>query len=238
MIVRYLKWCTPSGLLNWYGNLKKQQAVQAQDRKAARLIEAYLAGHDEARLQLGCGPNLMTGWLNTDYDDREESVAFLDCTQPFPLPDNRFHYVFSEHLIEHLDYTDGSHMLREAYRVLRPGGRLRVTTPNFNFLIALCQPDKSELQERYIQWCAEKWPGVHQPEDVYVVNNFFRDWGHRFIYAPQVLCQVLEQIGFKDIQILRAGQSDDPNLKSLEKHGTIIGDDFNDLETFSVEAVK
>jgi SAM-dependent methyltransferase len=52
-----------------------------------------------------------------------------------PWPDATFDRVLSGDVIEHLDAADGEAMLREAHRVLRPGGTLVVhTAPNRLFL--------------------------------------------------------------------------------------------------------
>lgn len=237
-MIKRIKWYIPKGMLEWYGRQVQAKAVQQRRAKAAALIECYLTEHESTRIQLGCGTNPMQGWLNTDYDDRDPEVAFLDCTEAFPLPDGRFDYVFSEHLIEHLDYADGCRMLEECYRILRPEGKIRISTPNFNFLLELCKENKSDLQRKYIQWCAEMWSKVYQPDVVFVVNNFFREWKHQFIYSPDVLSDALKKAGFQNPTIQSPGQSDDPNLNNIEKHGKVIGEDFNMLETFSIEARK
>jgi SAM-dependent methyltransferase len=44
------------------------------------------------------------------------------------FPENFFHAVLASHLIEHLN--DPAALVREAYRILCPGGRFFVTTPN------------------------------------------------------------------------------------------------------------
>jgi ubiquinone/menaquinone biosynthesis C-methylase UbiE len=52
-----------------------------------------------------------------------------------PWPDASFDRVLSGDVIEHLDSADGEAMLREAFRVLRPGGWLVLhTAPNLLFL--------------------------------------------------------------------------------------------------------
>src|SRR5581483_6778597 len=61
---------------------------------------------------------------------KDERVHFVrhDLAHPLPFPDAHFDYVFSIEGIEHLEspWT----FARELCRVLKPGGRLFLTTPN------------------------------------------------------------------------------------------------------------
>lgn len=52
-------------------------------------------------------------------------------TDPLPFEADTFDIVCSLAVIEHLENTD--HFLREAYRVLKPGGVFYISTPNFRF---------------------------------------------------------------------------------------------------------
>lgn len=54
--------------------------------------------------------------------------AVHDATRPFPLPDGAAGLVFASEVIEHLG--DGRAFLANAARVLEPGGRLILKTPN------------------------------------------------------------------------------------------------------------
>ncbi len=69
-----------------------------------------------------------------------------DLREPLPYPDAAFELVVSMEVIEHicdLEYAQATvlsgvkHSLRESYRVLRPGGRLFLTTPNACSLLVL-----------------------------------------------------------------------------------------------------
>jgi SAM-dependent methyltransferase len=55
---------------------------------------------------------------------------------PFPYPDESFDTVLCCELIEHLT-ADPMHMMSEINRILRPGGRLLLTTPNIGSLRAI-----------------------------------------------------------------------------------------------------
>ncbi len=57
-------------------------------------------------------------------------VLFADVEgEDFPFPDQSFDVVLAAELIEHLPYNP-YHMLRETFRVLKPKGRIILSTPN------------------------------------------------------------------------------------------------------------
>jgi predicted SAM-dependent methyltransferase len=51
--------------------------------------------------------------------------------------DNTFDYIFSEHMIEHVDHDGAVAMLRECYRVLKPGGTICMATPDLAVIVGL-----------------------------------------------------------------------------------------------------
>lgn len=59
-----------------------------------------------------------------------DQVRFIKMKVPplLNVPDNYFDFVISFQVIEHI--KDDSEFIKEAYRVLKPGGRLILTTPN------------------------------------------------------------------------------------------------------------
>lgn len=48
----------------------------------------------------------------------------------FPFSDNSFDTVYSSHVLEHFASQRGSSLIRESYRVLKPGGILRTVVPD------------------------------------------------------------------------------------------------------------
>lgn len=202
-------------------------------------INQYLKSHQIRKLQIGNGSNILYGWLNTDIFPTSNQIIFLDVRQRFPFSDCTFDYVFSEHLIEHLPYKEGIFMLRECYRVLKPGGKLRTATPDLRFLIELWGPEKTEVQKQYIQWAVDTFLseiGIYQA--AFVINNFFRAWGHEFIYDLTTLQGTLEEVGFVNPVYYEPGESDDKELQCLESHQKVIPDQFNRLETMVIEAIR
>jgi predicted SAM-dependent methyltransferase len=213
-------------------------------RRASRIarrrkqIETYLRTHAVRKLQLGTGSNVLEGWLNTDIHKFEgvNEIVYLDARRRFPLPDQSFDVVFCEHMLEHIDYRDGLHCLRECFRVLRPGGRIRIATPSLDRLARLCGGDLTELQSRYVKWVVDT---LLDDADAYlpalVVNNFFQAWGHRFIYDAEALTHSLETAGFAEVVECRVGESSHEELAGLEGH---MSDEpeLNAYETMVLEA--
>jgi len=202
-------------------------------------IDRYLKSHEIRKLHLGAGENVIEGWLNSDLIPKDTKVIFLDITQRFPFENGTFDYVYTEHLIEHISMEKGFFVFKECYRVLKPGGVIRVSTPDLHFLIDLFKPEKTEIQKQYIQWAIDT--NIHQAcmySEVFVINNFFRSWGHQFIYDFELIKKILENSGFSRVRKSFIGKSEHEILQRLEHHWTIIPEKFNSLETMVVEGEK
>jgi predicted SAM-dependent methyltransferase len=202
------------------------------------VIQNYLDTHEQKKLQVGCGRNPLNAWLNTDLQATPE-VVYMDATKQLPFPDNALDYIFTEHSFEHISYPNGVKFLKEAHRILKPGGRIRIATPDLAFLIHLYSQPDTDISRRYMKSCVNTF--INDPKictRALVVNNFFYNWGHQFIYDFEMLDYMLQAAGFKQTMQFKPLESSDTNLSNLESHGKIIGEEFNLLETIVVEAEK
>lgn len=90
-------------------------------------ISAEIAG---VQILLGCGDELRSGWVH--HDRRRHSshvdVAHDLAERPWPWPDGAAARIEAHHVLEHL--ADTVAFFDEAWRVLRPGGRLMVSVPH------------------------------------------------------------------------------------------------------------
>jgi predicted SAM-dependent methyltransferase len=224
-----------------------RQATWIQRRRSA--IRRYLDGHEIKKLQLGTGTLPTPGWLNTDLDPTlgrtvtadGPPVIFLDVTRRFPFLDATFDYAAAEHLIEHLHYDAGRRMLAECARVLRPGGRIRIATPDLERLLNLYEQRHrlSSEQEAYIRWTADMWLEPDRASVAFVINNAFHAWGHQFLFDEDTLRATLAEVGFTAIDRFAVRESDDAHLQGLETHGCACGNEaMVAFETMVLEAER
>lgn len=203
-----------------------------------RAIREYLESNPLKKLHIGGGHNVHPGWLNADIDPVAPAVIYLDATRSFPFDDKVFDYVFSEHMIEHVPYAAARKMLDECHRVLKPGGRIRIATPDFSALVGLYHPYRSKLQEDYLKWSIEQFvPEADSVDPVFAINNFVRCWGHQFIYDEGVITRALRHAGFDGILKQKLNESDDVALRGLE-HVHRMPAGFLELESMVFEAVR
>lgn len=121
------------------------------NRRIEVIFSDFLGGEDlknKKLLDAGCG----TGWFTKKSFERGANVVALDLSESLvnitklkvpgitsvigsimelPFPDNSFDYVISSDVIEHT--PDPLQSTREMIRVLKPGGKICITTPNKTF---------------------------------------------------------------------------------------------------------
>lgn len=203
----------------------------------------YIKNVTTPKLNLGCGVYLMDGWLNTDISklSRDRGASYLNVGKPFLLPDSSFNFIYSEHLLEHLDYHQAKNMLNECYRVLKPNGIIRITTPSLEFLLDLYFHPEKELNNEYLKYDSKRFNLPCNP--VYSINQFHILWGHKIIYDEKTLKEFLHETGFINIKKCEVGKSEHIELNNIEQHyksflRNSANPQFNKLQTMVFEAQK
>lgn len=128
----------------------------------------------------------------------------IDVTQPWPY--RELQYVYGEHFLEHLTLSQAINFLTHAWRSLKLGGAIRLSTPNLEWVLRThFQFGKVEPEKRLL--------------DTLKINRAFHGWGHQFLYTAEMLQVLLGEVGFTSIAFFPYGESNNPELRNLERHG-------------------
>lgn len=151
--------------------------------KSARLFGAGLMASPEfvQFMNQDAGVEILT----VNLDPAGQQFAAKGYQDKVPLPDHSAQLVFALEIVEHL--TSPFHLMTEAYRLLKSGGHLVITTPNvtrignvFKLLIGRSPNDRLAP------------PGYNDPND---------EWRpHAREYAMHELAEMLRHVGFEIAQ--------------------------------------
>ncbi len=165
------------------------------------------------KFNMGSGRDKFPGYVNVDLYSQEADIH-KDLLM-LNLPEECADEIFASHVIEHIPYFYAPNLLARWYSNLKVGGKLIMELPN---LEGLCEEFlKSSDEERFVLTlciygssadCLSSETEAKGTSNPHV-------WG----YYPSLMMRLLEEIGFKDIQI-------------LPQQGKHIGSNFR------VEAVK
>jgi predicted SAM-dependent methyltransferase len=81
-------------------------------------------------LNLGCGSRFHKDWTNVDFSSNDKSVISHNLLQGVPFEANKFDVVYHSHILEHFTKEDGEKFITECFRVLKPGGVIRIAVPD------------------------------------------------------------------------------------------------------------
>lgn len=132
----------------------------------------------------------MPGWENLDLDPVEGAKYWK--APWLEYEDDSVDYIYSEHFIEHLEHYQFSLLLTQSFGCLKPGGKMRLSTPD---LMTIINDYKSDAWiKKYSQ------VGFNPSSAAKFVNEAMRSWGHQFIYDFSELLTIGKRAGFSSIK--------------------------------------
>jgi predicted SAM-dependent methyltransferase len=225
----------PEGLI-FSGECRQQIKFELRVAKNHLLSRRTITQERRLKVNIGCGPRPLEGWINIDAFPMSPSVIAWDCRRSIPLPDGSASFIFAEHFFEHIErpkQTD--RFLSECLRVLEPGGIIRLVVPDAGlYLHKYCEPGWDGFAETrplrkekgaYID--SLKVPYATKME---LINAVFRQFGeHRYAYDAETLIHTLSTAGFAQVTQQQFGVSKAGSCPDTEKRRS---------ESLYVEGVK
>lgn len=136
------------------------------------------------KLNLGCGYKYLEGYVNIDgYNDTVADMKMDLASLEFD--DNRADEILAAQVIEHLGYFKAVFMLSECWRVLKPGGKLIIETPDIEKAFENFNDSERAEKERLMQW-------------IYGLET--TGMGHIFCFPEDLLHEMLSNAGFSNIE--------------------------------------
>lgn len=207
----------------------------------ARRLQRDIAQHNVDKLHVGCGLVLLDGWLNILYEPRQEYGRIIErdgrfllnynLLKKWPVDDNSISFIAGSHFIEHLDLNHGIMFLKESFRVMKPGGVIRLSCPDLEIYVRnYIEKNESFFQNKLIRgWCA--FSQAETPGEILAAKAYDSGGAHQWFYDFESLKHILELVGFQDVKKCQRLEGETPQLNMIELSE-------RELETVYVEATK
>lgn len=173
-------------------------------------LGALLAGLPRPLLRVAYRSSGMRGQMTEEaFVEVLSNHRFVhhDLVYGIPFPDGSVQAIFSSQFFEHVTRTDAERLAAEALRVLEPGGVIRISVPDF-------------------VWLVEEWQrGAKRA----VIDGIFGADGlgeyarHRYMYDEEMLGELLTSAGFTDVVRCRFREGRVPDLDVLDnREGSLV----------------
>lgn len=151
----------------------------------------------EMKINIGCGSVYKRGFVNVDGFDSTVADSVMNAYD-LEFKDNVAGHIECTHMLEHLGVVQGIYAISEFYRVLKPGGTLKIATPDVEQAFENFTRRKFDDRKYLMNWIY----GLDTP-----------GMNHRYGYPEELLRILLSESGFVAIETKkRSGASNYPEI--------------------------
>lgn len=198
------------------------------------------------KFHLGCGTIFIPNYLNIGWWPHlgEDTVyanpngvegTYLynrDLVKGIPAADNSLEVIYHSHLLEHLSYAEGISFIKACYRVLQPGGIMRVLVPDLELW------SRNYIDNNQFFFDEYRRGGLADDKELYptkgsIFMGMLHNHGHKMGYDFETLSHVLMTAGFERIRRTMVQDSDLPDIAVVEPYFPLKA-----LESLCVECYK
>jgi predicted SAM-dependent methyltransferase len=146
---------------------------------------------------------------------RNNSIEYGDAIKGLPVRSNSVDVIYSSHMLEHLDQQEVSLFLKEARRILCPGGIIRLAVPDLHMLVQKYIETKDA--DSFIASTLLTQPRfrtLSKRIEILVMGTR----NHQWMYDGPSLSRLLLTYGFTFPRVLKAGESQIRDPQYLDLH--------------------
>jgi predicted SAM-dependent methyltransferase len=198
------------------------------------------------KVNVGSGGQAVAGWLNVDKspavvlarwrrvrralafagvltDQQRQGfstdVVYGDATKRLRFSDRSVDFLYCSHMIEHLSREQGMGFLIEVMRILKPGGMIRLATPDLAQLVSQYVADAGCDPSRAGDAFVSRMHFYHQTDGSFLrglISRYLSGHWHQWLYDNASLSALLNGAGFAEINECQFRQGAFPDLQQIE----------------------
>lgn len=169
-----------------------KKLVRGAMGKAARMFRSRSPKMDPSgatRLHLGCGNIRLPGFCNVDILVTPVVDVVSDISELDNFKNNSIELIYACHVLEHFSHEEAVRVLKRWFKVLAPGGELRISVPDIDRIVKIYAKNWAHFQTPgHSPWIGLLYGGQGDPYD-------FHKTGFNFCWMKYLL----EGVGFVDI---------------------------------------
>lgn len=162
-------------------------------------------------VNFGSGPYPLAGWINVDLDAAGRPEVVADLSRALPFADGCADAIFTEDFVAQLEPDALGHFLAECRRMLKPGGTLRVLTPDLKRFARAYLDDPEHLIRIWTTAVGVPLPNATAGD---VVNLGMKLAG-RWQYDVETFTRVAARAGL-DTAVSAYGESRHPAMRGID----------------------
>lgn len=178
------------------------------------------------KINIGCGLSGIGGWHNLDNSPTitmsripgirrllktpawPKDVRRYDVRKGLPFSAGTVRYIYSSHTFEHFTYAESVAIAKECFRVLEPGGILRIAVPDLELIVREYLADASPAAAQNF---LSRLSLHHSVQDLIHPGS-----NHSQMFDGKALVHMLREGGFQDAAVSSFRQSAIPEIEQIE----------------------
>lgn len=153
-----------------------------------------MSGIAPVMINLGSGHWKIDGWVNVDLDLGSRPDVCANLAADLPFRSGCADFMHTEDFIDQLDLPHARSFLHECHRILKPGGVIRVLTPDVEQLARLYLHEPETLKTL---WHDHVGVPLVYGTAAEILNIGMRFAGHTFLYDAGTFSRLASDCGFR-----------------------------------------
>lgn len=161
--------------------------------------------------------NMSSNATFDDYYSRAKKMKLIhhELNYGIPFHDNSVPHIYSSHFFEHLFRHEAEHLLQECFRVLKPGGIIRICVPSLDNEVITMEHAIEEYRkgnsteiQRYVTYQSTGYTPAFS--------------NHRWMYNFEGMQSILTSVGFKEVKQFEPKSGEIPDVAELDTRDGLL----------------